>query len=133
MKLPQEKPNDFSDRMAESAREKALATNDKEALGALLAEKLVFVHSSGTVDSRNSLLEKLDQGRIQYQSVRLQPIKVRLLSDNTWALWGEMEAQILVSGTQRQVVSSYVTVWVLEIDGVMRLALHQGTPLAAVK
>ena len=52
---------------------------------------------------------------------------------NTWALWGEMEAQILVSGTQRQVVSSYVTVWVLEIDGVMRLALHQGTPLAAVK
>lgn len=133
MKLSQGELKDFAVRVAESAREKALATNDKEALGVLLTEQLVFVHSSGTVDSRHSLLEKMEQGRIQYRSVRLQPAKVQLLAHDTWALWGKMDAQILVSDMQRQIESSYVTVWVLEADGVLRLALHQGTPLATVK
>lgn len=115
---------------AEFARQKALAANDANLLGTLLAENLVFVHSSGTVDDRHSLLGKLENGRIRYQSVSLQPLKVLALGADTWALWGEMEANIVVANTERQVASSYVTVWVLQADGVLRLVLHQGTPLA---
>lgn len=117
---------------AELAREKALAANDAHLLGALLSEKLVFVHSSASEDDRHSLLEKIASRRIQYESVRLQPFKVFRLSSDVWALWGKMDAKIIVSNMQKQVTSSYVTVWVLEADGVLRLALHQGTPVTAV-
>lgn len=114
---------------AEIARQKALAANDAHLLGTLLADNLVFVHSSGTVDDRHSLVEKIKSGRIQYQSVSLLPLKVLPLGADTWALWGKMDAKIVVANTERQVASSYVTVWVLQADGVLRLALHQGTPL----
>lgn len=117
-------------REAEFARERALAANDSHLLGALLDEKLVFVHSSGTVDDRHSLIEKIETGRIQYQSIKLQPLKVLPVGADAWSLWGKMDAKIVVANTQRQVTSSYVTVWVVQADGVLRLALHQGTPLA---
>ena len=117
---------------AEFARQQALAANDAKLLGSLLDENLVFVHSSGTVDDRQSLIEKIETGRIQYQAVKLQPVKVLPVGANTWALWGKMDANIVVANTQRQVRSNYVTVWVLQADGVLRLALHQGTPLAGV-
>ena len=114
---------------AELARENALATNDAALLASLLSEKLVFVHSSGTVDERNSLLDKIMTGCVLYQSICLQPYKILPLGSDTWALWGKMDAQIIVAGTQRHITSSYVTVWVLETDGVLRLALHQATSL----
>ena len=123
--------NDASVTAAEAARAQALAGNDAKALGMLLAEQLVFVHSSGTVDSKASLLDKMAQGRIRYESVQLQPVKVQALGVDTWALWGTMNAHIVVSSMRRQVASSYVTVWVLDADGVVRLALHHGTPLTA--
>jgi hypothetical protein len=116
----------------EFARQQALAANDAKLLGSLLDENLVFVHSSGTVDDRQSLIEKIETGRIQYQAVKLQPVKVLPVGANTWALWGKMDANIVVANTQRKVTSNYVTVWVLQADGVLRLALHQGTPLAGV-
>ena len=115
---------------AELVRQKALAANDAHLLGSLLADNLVFVHSSGTTDDRHSLIGKIENGLIQYQSVSLLPIKVLALGADTWALWGKMEAKIVVANNERQVASSYVTVWVLQADGVLRLALHQGTPLA---
>jgi len=117
---------------AEFARQGALAANDACLLGALLDEKLVFVHSSGTVDDRQSLIEKIETGRIQYKTVELQPCKVLPVGCDTWAVWGKMNAQIVVANTLRQVSSSYITVWVLQEDGVLRLALHQGTPLNAI-
>ncbi|MFG5776223.1 nuclear transport factor 2 family protein [Comamonas sp. J-3] len=117
---------------AELTREKALAANDTQLLAALLADKLVFVHSSGTVDDRHSLLAKIETGRIQYQSVSLQPFKALPLGADAWALWGKMDAKIVVSTMQRQITSSYVTVWVLEADGMLRLALHQGTPVTDI-
>lgn len=115
---------------AEFARQQALAANDAKLLATLLDEKLVFVHSSGTVDDRQSLIDKIEAGRIQYQAVNLQPVKVLPVGVNTWALWGKMDAQIVVANTHKQVSSSYVTIWVLQADGVLRLAVHQGTPVA---
>lgn len=117
---------------AELAREKALAANDVHLLGALFSEKLVFVHSSGSEDDRHSLLEKIASRRIQYESVRLQPFKIFPLKADVWALWWKMDAKIVVSAMPRKIISSYVTVWVLEADGVLRLALHQGVPVNAV-
>ena len=115
---------------AEFVRQQALAANDAKLLATLLDEKLVFVHSSGTVDDRQSLIDKIEAGRIQYQAVKLQPVKVLPVGVNTWSLWGKMDAQIVVANTQKQVSSSYVTIWVLQAEGVLRLAVHQGTPVA---
>lgn len=114
---------------AEAARAAALAANDAKALDACLAERLVFVHSSGTLDNKASLLEKIEQGRIVYHAVNLQPTLVQSLADDAWALWGRMDAQIVVAGAMRQVSSSYVTVWVQQLNGTFQLVLHQGTSL----
>lgn len=114
---------------AEAAREAALRNNDSQALSACLADTLVFVHSSGTVDDKASLIAKVAEGRIVYQQVSLQPDRVQLLADGVWGLWGRMQAQIVVGGASRQVASTYATVWTQQAEGSLRLVMHQGTPL----
>lgn len=116
---------------AEAARAAALARNDDQALASCLAEALVFVHSSGTVDDKASLLAKVAEGRVVYQQVRLQPERVLALADGVWGLWGRMQAEVVVGGILRHVVSSYATVWTQQSDGVLRMVMHQGTPLPA--
>lgn len=114
---------------AEAARAAALANNHPHALEACLADTLVFVHSSGALDDKASLLAKLAQRRIVYQEVCLQPERVQLLAPGVWGLWGRMQARIVVGGVPRQVASTYATVWLQQADGALRMVMHQGTPL----
>lgn len=116
--------------LAEAKRCQALQRNDAAALAALLSDQLVFVHSSGTQDSKAQLLDKIRDGVIRYQEVRLTPQRVQLLAgERSAVVGGEMNATIVVAGAERRVRSSYLAVWSLEDDGPLRLVAHQGTAL----
>jgi len=116
-------------RTLETRRRDAMLAGDVHALGELLAPELRYVHSTGTVDSRDSLLHKLAAGVIAYRELELVPLTVTPCGDALMVA-GEMRAQVLRGGELRQVCSSYLAVWRRQ-DRRWQLAACQGTALPA--
>lgn len=97
-------------RALEARRRDTMLAGDVKALGALLAPDLRYVHSTGTVDSRDSLLHKLATGAIAYRQLELAPLAVSCCG-HAVIVAGEMRAEVLRGGELRQVASSYLAVW----------------------
>ncbi len=113
----------------EARRRDAMLAGDVRALGELLAPELRYVHSTGTVDSRDSLLHRLATGAIVYRALELAPLTQTQCGD-ALIVAGEMRAQVLRGGELRKVFSSYLAVWRCQ-DRRWQLAACQGTALAA--
>jgi len=118
---------DDDPRALEARRRDAMLAGDVQALGALLAPDLRYVHSTGTVDARDSLLHKLATGAIAYRQLELAPLAVTCCG-HAAIVAGEMRAQVLRGGELRQVASNYLAVWRRQGTG-WQLAACQGTAL----
>lgn len=113
----------------EARRRDAMRAADVPALRALLAPDLRYVHSTGTVDSRDSLLAKLAGGGLTYRRLDLAPLAVTRCGDAA-LIAGEMRAELLRDGQLRQVASSYLAVWRRQGPD-WQLTACQGTALPA--
>ncbi len=114
----------------EKQRENALLAHDTAALGELLAQGVVFVHSSATADTKVQLLDKLNMQRLRYESLHFSDLQVTpLAGERSAMLWGVMNARIVVAGVTKAVRSRYLAVWAYDPDGQLRMQAHQGTPL----
>jgi hypothetical protein len=114
----------------EERRQKALLTGDLLVLQDLLADDLVYVHSTGARDSKASYLDKLSSGGLKYMALNFSDLQVRTLQQ-TAVVSGRMAAVINKEGQQKKVASLFMTVWVCCPDGHLRLLAHQGTPVNA--
>mgnify|MGYP001593895374 FL=1 len=114
----------------EARRRDAMRTGDTQALGALLAPTLRYLHSTGAVDTRDSLLAKLARSEIAYERLDLAP---RLLAHtpDTAVVEGEMQAEVLRGGLRREIATRYLAVWLREGDA-WQLVACQGTALPPV-
>lgn len=112
----------------EERRRQALVAGDLPALRGLLADDLVYVHSTGASDRKDSYLAKLSAGRLKYLSLELSELQVQSLQLAV-VVSGRMAATVLRDGQQKSVASLFMTVWGCDRDGVWRLHAHQGTPL----
>jgi uncharacterized protein (TIGR02246 family) len=65
---------------AERGWARGVTTNDFALLEKVLAPDLVYTHSTGAVDSRDSYIEKLRSGKSRYLKVDYSELKVRLLT-----------------------------------------------------
>jgi uncharacterized protein (TIGR02246 family) len=65
----------------EVERFQAQEKNDFAALERLLADDLVYTHSSGNVDSKASYIESLRSGKSRYLKIVTDEIKVRVAGD----------------------------------------------------
>ncbi len=63
---------------AEKARFDAQVAKDATALNQLLADDLVYVHSNGNVDGKQSYIQSIKDGNSTYLSIESQEQKVRL-------------------------------------------------------
>jgi hypothetical protein len=70
---------------AEEARRQAMLGADTRALAAMCAETLVYVHSSGVIDSRESYLQKLDGGALRYETLEFVAPRLRDRNDRPGA------------------------------------------------
>mgnify|MGYP000019299515 FL=1 len=121
---------------AEECRRQALLSTDLEALQGLLADALVYVHSTAASDSKDSYLAKLRSGALRYQALQFDDVQARLLGPEGAAavVTGRMAAQVLKDGQVRAVRSLFMTVWARSAArdaGGWQLCAHQGTPLPA--
>jgi ketosteroid isomerase-like protein len=66
---------------ADEARVKALLANDFSALEQLLADDLTYVHSNGSLDSKESYIGGLRSGRSRYLTMDMSEVRVRSLGE----------------------------------------------------
>jgi hypothetical protein len=114
---------------AEEARRRAMLSADTRALAAMCAEALVYVHSSGVIDSLESYLQKLDGGALRYETLKFVAPRVRLIG-TTGLVHAGMRATVLRGGGRHAVASSTLAVWTFG-DGGWTLQAVQASPLPA--
>ena len=114
----------------EERRRQALLAGDLPALQGLLADALVYVHSTGACDRKDSYLAKLAGGGLTYLELHFSELQVQLLQQAA-VVSGRMAARVSKDGQPKNVASLFMTVWGCGADGVWRLHAHQGTPMPA--
>jgi hypothetical protein len=106
-------------RALEEERRVAMLASDTQALEALLDEGLLYLHSTGSRDSRASYLVKLSSGAMRYETVTLDVSDV-VVRERFALLSGAMAASVRVAGDKPQVLeiaSRYEALWMLSADG----------------
>jgi ketosteroid isomerase-like protein len=68
----------------EKDRFKAMINHDSAFLSNCLAEDLVYVHSNGMQDTKESLMNKIMSGALQYTSVDVQQADIRTFKETAW-------------------------------------------------
>ena len=121
--------NDKGLRDAEEARRLAMVANDGDQLGALLAEDLGYVHSTGGKDTKQSYVAKIASGTLRYEKVDFASLQFRLIG-NVGFVTGAMKATVTGGGNRREVANNYLAVWEHGAGGWKMLYL-QGTPVPA--
>ncbi len=112
----------------EERRRQALLAGDLSALQGLLADELVYVHSTGACDRKDSYLAKLSGGSLKYLELNFSELQVQLLQQAA-VVSGRMAAVVSKDGQRKNVASLFMTVWGCSADGAWRLHAHQGTPV----
>ena len=112
----------------EERRRQALLAGDLPALQGVLADDLVYVHSTGVCDRRDSYLAKLSGGSLRYLELHFSEQQVQLLPQAA-VVSGRMSAVVSKDGQRKNVASLFMTVWACDADGHWRLHAHQGTPI----
>lgn len=112
---------------AEARRYSAMKAGDAGALADLLDEDLVYTHSDGSSDTRESYLAKVTAGHFVYHNIDA-PIDHVIEFDNTAILAGRMVAEVVVGGEARRLANASLAVY-RRRGGQWRLVAYQPTPL----
>lgn len=115
----------------EERRRQALLAGDLPALQGLLGDSLVYVHSTGASDRKESYLAKLSSGNLKYLELNFSDLQVQSLQQAA-VVSGRMAATVSKGGQRKNVASLFMTVWGCGADGAWQLCAHQGTPLPIV-
>ena len=113
--------------VADEARVAALLARDKVALDSVLSDDLVYVHSSGSEESKALYIERVTQGHYTYRSF-VTVRRALVASDGLVFDNGDAEIDVVVSGSLRQVAGRYLMVWKKE-SGLWKLFRFHSSPI----
>ena len=113
----------------EDRRVAATVAADVATLEEVLADDLIYTHSSASVDTKTVYIDKLRSGSLSYISIERGPADIRIWGD-TATVTGQAVLQISAEGNARQINISYLNVWV-PIDGRWQMVAWQSTPRPA--
>ncbi len=108
---------------AHAARLRAMVDGDLPALRERLAEDLTYVHSTGRIDTRDSLLAALEGGGLRYLAIDdRQEAPPRLYGDGTvGVITGTARFRVRAGGAEHRPTLRYTAVYV-QRDGRWQLA-----------
>ncbi len=97
--------------VAEAARQTAMLNGDVQALDALLAEDIVWIHASAKQDTKASFIEQFASGRLR--CIRLDHAREVIRLFGTVALvTGLVDMEVVAGGERRVSANLYLAVWV---------------------
>lgn len=112
----------------EERRWTALTSSDTAALRELFADDMAYTHSNAMVDTKDSYLAAIDDGRVAYTSVDRSDEVVRTFG-STAVVTGRAVIGALAGGRPVQTVARYSAVWARP-DGDWRFVCWHATPAA---
>jgi ketosteroid isomerase-like protein len=95
---------------AEDRRCAAAISKDREALEALLAPDLQYVHTSATLEDRDTYIERACTGWYDYRVLKSLKRDWRIVGDMAMCN-GDVQIDVVVRGTPKAFVSRYLQVW----------------------
>jgi ketosteroid isomerase-like protein len=108
--------------------ENALINSNVSALENLYDENLIYTHSNGKVDTRESYLAAIKSGATKYQSMKRDEIKVSVYG-HTAVVTCHWEVHILSRGNKTDLNARYLHVYAEQPDG-WKLVAHESTRIA---
>jgi ketosteroid isomerase-like protein len=115
---------------AENAWIAAIKAKDAAALGRVLADDLIYVHSGGVVDSKAQYIAKVTSGKQVYKGVDQFKVKIRGEgSVATAQYWARMRGINATGDFDDKLVVAHI--WV-KTGGVWRMAYHQTTKVPEI-
>ncbi len=94
----------------ENSRYRAMVSNDLITLDQVLADDLLYTHSSAVVDTKSSYMETLRNGSVRYLSAERQQETTRVYADVV-VVHGRMKAHIVVNGTEKAIHNVFTCIW----------------------
>jgi hypothetical protein len=110
----------------EDKRYTAALQQDYRTLESLCHPELVYGHTAGNRDSRDTWLAKLRSGALRYHRIE-HPVESVILLGDTALVSGAMNADLTVSGTTKTLSNSCLAVWT-RITGAWKFIAYQPTP-----
>ena len=112
----------------EDRRFQAMVAGDVASLEALLADDLVYTHSSSSVDTKASLIDGIRSKRFAYQQIERPEEQIRVYGQSA-VVTGH--ARISLGGANPRVLNlRYLDVWVRREAG-WQMVAWQSTPIPA--
>lgn len=99
---------------ADTARVEAMKSGNREALGRVLADELHYAHSTGDVDTKASLIDKLTSGKTKYESLDYEKREFSFPATGMALMTGRVHIKAIAGGNVNDAVLSYLAVWRLE-------------------
>jgi hypothetical protein len=90
----------------------ALIAVDLEILQRLIGDDYVHFHSSGRIDSKKSLIERVKSGPIKHVKKEMSDLRVRVYASTTAILTGRGRNAIVLNNEPKVVDNLFTTVWV---------------------
>jgi ketosteroid isomerase-like protein len=113
----------------EDKRYAAMIAKDEKALGELFADDLIYVHSSGLVDTKASYIAAIRSGKFDYRKCERFEEMVRIYGD-TALVTGRAVFEAVVEGTAKTIRLRYLNVWT-RTNGGWKFVGWQSCPLPA--
>ncbi|MEP7274483.1 MAG: nuclear transport factor 2 family protein [Acidobacteriota bacterium] len=89
----------------------AMARNDLAELGRILADDLVYTHSTGNVENKKEFLAGLESGNLRYLSIESDENKVRVYGD-TAIINGRARVRLSARGQEQAFTLRFIDVYV---------------------
>jgi len=113
---------------ADKQRRAAMVSGDVAALAPLLADNLVYTHSSGKVDTKASLLEAIKSGASDYEKIEPRDTVVRVRG-RTVIVTGVVAVAVKTPEGTRAFDARFTAVHIGAPDGTWQLLVWQTTRL----
>ena len=113
----------------EDARITAMCEQDAETLERLLSDSMVYVHSTGLVDTKESFLGHVRNGPIQYKTFERSDVEAYQATESTAIVRGVAAAGIEFDGNPLDLNFRYLAVWAKH-DGAWRFEAWQSSTIA---
>ncbi len=110
---------------AERRRFELMTSRDYKGLAGVLADDLVYTHSSAAVDDKAAYLESLTSGRVTYKTIAPRDLKVRVYGD-TAIINGVADMTVDANGEALVNTLRFTDVWVKR-SGTWQMVAWQST------
>ena len=114
-------------RSLEDRRYRAMVAADAAALDELLADSMIYTHSSSLVDTKASYLEGMRNGKWKYKKID-RPVEDIQVHGSCAVVTGHVRIEVVVDGTPKSLNSRYLDVWLQGPKG-WQMVAWQSTPI----